>query len=297
LPTLGDWSEAIVGQLGVLATDGEKVQCHICGRWYRYLTNHARMAHDLYADEYKALFGLNVTTGLVGPATRELQAAIARRVFREHWTGEAGRTLGKEERTRYRTGQPHRLQSTLDPEVKERQRERGRQRYERGEWKPPGFPPEASAKGVARLRELMQDPDYRAAYRKKAAEARGGRVTTTCVICGTAFETHRFMLAKGLSKVCHNRDCFREVRRRYAQAHNPYWFSVAYRESKARLGALPAAAFAALDEQDRQLVQRHFALTGGEPLTYAALAEQLGMTRSQVQQRIVAAVAALLGAT
>lgn len=297
LPALGDWQEPITGQLGVLASDGEKVQCHICGRWYRYLANHARLAHDLYADEYKALFGLNVTTGLVGPATQALQAAIARRVFHDHWTGEAGRTLGLEDRARYRKGRPQRLQAKLHPELKERQRQRGRERYERGEWRPPGFPPDASAKGVARFQELLQDPAYRAAYGKRIAEARGGRVTTTCVICGTPFETPRFLLAKGQSKVCHNRECFREVRRRYARDHNPYWNSTAYRESRARLSALPSVAFASLDELDRQLVQRHFALVGDEPLTYAALAEQLGISRSQVQRRIVATVAALLAAT
>ena len=78
LPELGDWREPTYGDLGVLATDDEKAQCHVCGRWYRYLANHARLALELNADEYKALFGLNMTTGLVGPATRELQQAIAR---------------------------------------------------------------------------------------------------------------------------------------------------------------------------------------------------------------------------
>jgi hypothetical protein len=32
LPKLGDWDGPIHGQLGVLATDGDKVECHVCGR-------------------------------------------------------------------------------------------------------------------------------------------------------------------------------------------------------------------------------------------------------------------------
>jgi len=167
----------------VLATDGKTVQCHSCGRSFRYLANHVWRTPDVWADEYRAYFGLNVTTGLVGPATRELQAQLARKVFHEYWDGEVARTLPIEKRNRYRKGRPNRLESKLHPDVKEQQRERARQRHARGEWQVPGFPPEASAKGVARFKELMQDPEYRAEYRKKNIEARGARVQTTCVVC------------------------------------------------------------------------------------------------------------------
>jgi len=207
LPTLGDWKEPIVGQLGVLATDGEKVRCHICGRYFRYLANHVWRTHDMWADQYRAFFGLNVTTGLVGPATRALQAQIARQVFHDYWDGEIARTLPIEQRNRYKKGRSHRLESKLHPELKEQQRERARQRHARGEWQVPGFPPEASSKGVARFRELMQDPEYRAEFSKKAVEARGARVQTTCVVCGISFETVAYVLRKGLSKTC-SKACF-----------------------------------------------------------------------------------------
>lgn len=40
LPELGDWDGPIYGQLGVLATDGQRVECHMCGRWYKLLPSH-----------------------------------------------------------------------------------------------------------------------------------------------------------------------------------------------------------------------------------------------------------------
>jgi hypothetical protein len=58
----------VYGQIGVLASDGERVQCHICGKWFGHLGGHVKRAHDAEAADYKAEFGLNATTGLIGPA-------------------------------------------------------------------------------------------------------------------------------------------------------------------------------------------------------------------------------------
>lgn len=71
LPALGDWDGPLYGALGTLATDGERVQCHICGRWYRFLANHVWRTHEVTADEYRALFGLAATHGLVAPTLTE----------------------------------------------------------------------------------------------------------------------------------------------------------------------------------------------------------------------------------
>lgn len=296
LPALGDWKEPIHGQFGVLATDGEKVQCHICGRWYRSLATHARLVHDLYADEYKALFGLNVTTGLLGDATRALKADIARQAFREYWTGETGRTTTAEQRARYQRGRPQRQEARLHAEPKERQQERARRRYEQGLWTPRGFPAGAAAQGHEAHRQRLQDPEYRAAYSKKMSEAKGGRVQTTCAICGTPFEALRHRLQRGQDKVCGKRECASEVRRRALQTHNPYWQSAEYREKAAWLSVLPPAVFDVLPEGERELVQRHFGLEGGRPWTYAELAMRVRLSRWQVQRRITEALATLLGA-
>lgn len=69
LPDLGAWDGPIYGDLGVLADDGEKVQCHCCGAYYHALPVHVYRAHDVTVDEYKALFGLPRQRGLTGPAS------------------------------------------------------------------------------------------------------------------------------------------------------------------------------------------------------------------------------------
>lgn len=69
LPGLGEWDGPIYGEMGVLNDDGEKVECHCCGEWFGGLQMHAWKAHDLTADEYKAIFGLSRRHGLIGPTT------------------------------------------------------------------------------------------------------------------------------------------------------------------------------------------------------------------------------------
>jgi len=56
------------GQYGVLASDGERVQCHICGHWYISLASHVFQTHNILADEYREQFGLKYTRGLIGEA-------------------------------------------------------------------------------------------------------------------------------------------------------------------------------------------------------------------------------------
>lgn len=45
--------------------------CHICGRAYNKLMSHVRLKHDLSALEYKKIFGLNTTKGVVSPITAD----------------------------------------------------------------------------------------------------------------------------------------------------------------------------------------------------------------------------------
>lgn len=52
------------GGIGILADDGEKVQCHICGKWFRCLGMHVNRKHELNGEEYKERFGLNRTQSL-----------------------------------------------------------------------------------------------------------------------------------------------------------------------------------------------------------------------------------------
>jgi len=53
---------------GLLAYDGNgKVQCHICGRWYKNLEAHTRQTHQIEASEYREEFGLNRLQPLCSP--------------------------------------------------------------------------------------------------------------------------------------------------------------------------------------------------------------------------------------
>src|ERR1700733_1032413 len=57
-----------------MRSDGERMQCHLCGRWYRMVGgNHLLSAHGWTTAEYRDAFLLNLTTSTVGPATRELK--------------------------------------------------------------------------------------------------------------------------------------------------------------------------------------------------------------------------------
>jgi hypothetical protein len=82
LPTLGEWAGPIYGDLGVLNDDGDKAECHCCGKFFGHLGSHIWQAHNLTPDEYKAIFGLNRGTGLIGPTLQAKRAAEMRKPSR-----------------------------------------------------------------------------------------------------------------------------------------------------------------------------------------------------------------------
>jgi len=63
----------VFGEIGVLADDGERVQCHVCGKWYRCLGSHIVKTHGMSCDDYKVQFGLCKRVGL---ASESLRAVI-----------------------------------------------------------------------------------------------------------------------------------------------------------------------------------------------------------------------------
>lgn len=189
LPALGEWTP-VYGELGVLAVDDDKAQCHACAGWFRNLALHAGRGHDLTAQEYKALFGLNRTTGLVGPSLRERLQANATRVLSPYWgqAAESLRSRTAEQRANMR-GQKVRLEAVRKPENQRiRQQAAGLKgeafhaRYLAGEWRPPGPGPAA----VERRRQRLQDPEYRAWLGKRLSEALGGRVSLCARSAGQA---------------------------------------------------------------------------------------------------------------
>lgn len=57
-----------------MGSDGERMQCHLCGRWYKMVGgSHLLAAHGWTTAEYRDAFLLNLTASTVGPATSELK--------------------------------------------------------------------------------------------------------------------------------------------------------------------------------------------------------------------------------
>jgi hypothetical protein len=66
--------EAYFAPIGEMQSDGERMQCHLCGRWYKMVGgNHLLAAHGWTTAEYREAFLLNLTASTIGPATRELK--------------------------------------------------------------------------------------------------------------------------------------------------------------------------------------------------------------------------------
>lgn len=64
--------ERYYAPLGRMRSDNERVQCHLCGRWFKMVGgSHLLAAHGWTTAEYRAAFRLNVTASTVGPATAD----------------------------------------------------------------------------------------------------------------------------------------------------------------------------------------------------------------------------------
>lgn len=90
--------------LGALrySSDGTKVQCHCCGRWYGSLNMHLH-THGIDAAIYKEIYGLARTASLWPPALveKQRQAALDRdqgAIGRQYVKPGTGRTAGQEAR-------------------------------------------------------------------------------------------------------------------------------------------------------------------------------------------------------
>lgn len=55
----------VYGERGRITESGGKLQCHLCGRWFRHLGLHAWKTHELTADQYRREMGLHPLLGLV----------------------------------------------------------------------------------------------------------------------------------------------------------------------------------------------------------------------------------------
>ena len=164
LPELGEWDGPIYGELGVFRTDGDKAECHVCGGWFGHLGGHVARAHDLTADEYRAIFGLRAKTKLIGPSLRAKRLENQSHLERVRPKRSTLLDLTPEQRSQT-ARMPRRLESRLDPRTRAA-RQRGaqngirtrRERAAAGLWRPRVSPPEhmrmMHERSMARLAEL-----------------------------------------------------------------------------------------------------------------------------------------------
>ena len=83
-PTVGDPDG--YGRYGVMERQELAALCHECGGWFASVGTHARHAHGMTADEYRAAHGLPRTQPLTSLAlSREISEAASSRVGSEAW--------------------------------------------------------------------------------------------------------------------------------------------------------------------------------------------------------------------
>src|SRR3990167_9614897 len=77
------------GTKGVLAQNesGDRIQCHLCGRWYKHLGVHVEARHRWNTKDYKREFGLNVySQGLVTEEISQRLSETLKETERKHGT-------------------------------------------------------------------------------------------------------------------------------------------------------------------------------------------------------------------
>lgn len=91
----------LYGTMGVLAYDPieDKVECHICGKWFRGLNTHIRQRHNYTTDDYREEFGLNRCQSLICEGTKQKLSAINKKL--DHWKHLYSQTMTKDELTAF----------------------------------------------------------------------------------------------------------------------------------------------------------------------------------------------------
>lgn len=78
----------------------EKIQCLICGKYFKRVCTHARQKHDISAREYKEEFGYDVKKGITTEEDRLHMRKLAIKNKMPEQLKKAG------EKTRFKKGQP-----------------------------------------------------------------------------------------------------------------------------------------------------------------------------------------------
>lgn len=101
------------GFQGVLMHDDveDKVQCHLCGKWFDNLGQHIRHSHNETPDEYRMRVGLSLRTGLCSKRLSEAHRRVAAKMYKRRASGliaasRKNRTRRSVKRARYHRQNP-----------------------------------------------------------------------------------------------------------------------------------------------------------------------------------------------
>ena len=121
LPQLGEWIGMVYGDYGRLVCDENgHAQCHCCGETFNHLGLHVWNSHDLTPDEYRAIFGLKQTTGLIGVDLKAVRQQNVKHLEPYRDIGaDALRNLTPEQRQHTKDFYGTRLEQKLDPKFLE----------------------------------------------------------------------------------------------------------------------------------------------------------------------------------
>ena len=163
--------------LGILIADddGERLQCHVCGAFWRGLVYHVRQSHYLDAATYRETYGLNRTAVLVSPALQaSLRIIHAARLDAIRPDGRIMDYITIED-VRAISGQPRRLQMRLkrsaDAQAQPRRPKRPR---------PAPMPVAERVKlATAAKAELLKDPTWHAEWQARIREGKRLRAGLT----------------------------------------------------------------------------------------------------------------------
>lgn len=129
LPLEGTWPGKTHGPIGALwkrPADG-KVRCHCCGKFFEDLGPHLRHKHNLRADSYRSMFGLNTRTALVSERLRDTKRSLGL----DH-----GHRLGPEERKVFTPEQISRWSKDREARAQTRRARSSQPRASTGVWVP-----------------------------------------------------------------------------------------------------------------------------------------------------------------
>jgi hypothetical protein len=254
------------------------------------LAAHVWRTHQVWADEYRAYFGLSAKRGLVGTDTSaKLRTAANEYLVPHHEAAvELARaaTRGKPLRER---GPRIRLETRLDPRYQEAVRSRGR-------------------RSADIMQERLSDPEQRDRLREQLRFR--GPTSIACTECGTPFMS-RLQGASSRKVILCGEACRRRRKeasrarshlssseragRRATSARRRGSRAQLYELARARLSNSNPATLGALSLADRHLLERYLGLAGLPATSERRLASETRMTWHALERRIAECLGLLLG--